>query len=321
MGALSWVGAMERSRFRFLKSLAPLLSKPRLLVAVDPMQVDEEIRIQTRDPLATIRRASRTTDLAALFAVPALLLAVGALPAGVREAYAFAYDDPTLLTAFTAHYVHFSAGHLLLNVGTYLLVAPLAYALAVASGRRRRFLVAATTFLVAFPVVLSALNLAVTRPGVSAGFSGINAAFVGYVAFALPGYVGRFGPEDADIPSPWLFFFALAGIALVAVPTTVHVLGIAVAAVLSGVLFLVPEVGVHRMAALRRWVRSPGGLELGLFGFGVVAVYPFLAFPASPIAGSSVVNLYAHLLGFALGFMATYVTEMVRLSGRVRVAT
>lgn len=277
---------------------------------------------RTRDPLGRVRHCGRPTDVAGLLVVPAVLLAVGTLPAGVRASYAFDYTDPSLLTAFTAHYVHFSATHLLANVATYLLVAPLGYTLAVASGRRRQFLIAATTFLVAFPVVVSLLNLAVPRPGISAGFSAINAAFVGYVAFALPGYVGRFGPADTELRPPWLFFFALAGIALVAVPTTVRVQAVALAAALSGILFLLraDEAGADRLVALRHWVRSPGGLELGLSGVAVLAVYPFIAFPSSPVIDGAIVNLYAHLLGFALGFMATYVTALVRSANGSRAA-
>jgi hypothetical protein len=264
------------------------------------------------DPLGTVRRRARVRDLAALAAVPLVLVVVGALPDPTRESLLFRYGDPTLVTAFTAHYVHFTAGHLLGNVALYLLVVPLAYTLAVASGERRRFAVAATTFLLAFPVVLSALNLAVPRPGVAAGFSGINAAFVGYLAVALPGYLDRFAPDRGALRSPWLFFFGLAAIALVAVQTSVRVAAVGVAAFLSGVLFLLPAVERgDRLAALFDSLRVPGGLELGLVGFVVFAAYPLVAFRSAPVVDGRVINTYAHLLGFALGYIATYVTALV----------
>ncbi len=285
-----------------------------VLVDVHGTSTTRETTARARDPVAAVRSTGRVADVVALLAVPVVLAAVGTLPEQVRVAYAFEYADPTLLTAYTSSFVHFSTTHLVANVALYLLVAPLGYLLAVASGHRRQFLVAATTFLLAFPLVLSLLNLAVPRAGVGGGFSAINAAFAGYVVFALPRYLGWFAPEDDAVRSPWLFFFALAAIAVVAVPLTVRIAGVAVAAALSGVLFLLPRSEGGRLRALKRWVASPGGLELGLFGFGVLAAYPLMAFPASPVVDGAVVNLYAHLLGFALGYMATYVTALVESS-------
>jgi hypothetical protein len=39
--------------------------------------------------------------------------------------------------------------------------------------------------------------------------------------------------------------------------------------------------------------------------------YPFVAFPSNPIGDGTVVNLYTHLLGFALGFISTYSLRIV----------
>jgi hypothetical protein len=39
----------------------------------------------------------------------------------------------------------------------------------------------------------------------------------------------------------------------------------------------------------------------------VIAVgYPVVGFPSDPAGGGSVVNLYVHLLGFCLGFIAPF---------------
>jgi hypothetical protein len=62
-----------------------------------------------------VARAS-LLDLLALAAVPAVLLAVFALPEATRRSLAFAYHDPTTLTALSAHYLHFDADHLLANL-------------------------------------------------------------------------------------------------------------------------------------------------------------------------------------------------------------
>lgn len=116
----------------------------------------------------------RASDLAVLLAVPVLLLAIFTLPESTRRSLAFAYADPTAVTAFTAHYVHLDVGHLAGNVAGYALLAGVGYALAVLGDSRRFFLTALATFLLVFPFVLSALNLAVPRDAIGFGFSGIN---------------------------------------------------------------------------------------------------------------------------------------------------
>lgn len=135
-----------------------------------------------------VARASRL-DLVALAAVPAVLLAVFALPEPTRRSLAFAYHDPTALTALSAHYVHFDPNHLLANLAGYGLLAGVGYLLAAASRRRRFFFVAFSTVCVAFPVVLSALNLAVPRRAVGFGFSGVNMAFAGLLPLFLAAFV------------------------------------------------------------------------------------------------------------------------------------
>jgi len=39
--------------------------------------------------------------------------------------------------------------------------------------------------------------------------------------------------------------------------------------------------------------------------------YPFVAFPADPFQDGAVVNLYTHLFGFAIGFIAAYTFQML----------
>jgi len=122
------------------------------------------------------RDCTSGTDRRADLALRRELLAAFALPETTRRSLAFAYADPTLPTAFAAHYVHLGVGHLARNLAGYCLLAGVGYALAVLGGSRRFFLTALATFLLAFPFVFSALNLAVPRDAIGFGFSGINMA-------------------------------------------------------------------------------------------------------------------------------------------------
>ena len=260
-----------------------------------------------------LRSAVRPVDLLAIVAVPLVLGAAFVLPEETRRSLAFSYTDPTLWTAFTANYVHLGADHLLGNVVSYALVVPLVYLLSALSGRRRRFMVAFTTFLVAFPAALSVLNLAVSRPGVTVGFSGVNMAFVGFLPIALAGFLRAHFEVDGELDLAGGLFFA--GLALVAVLSvrSLATVGVAAAAALAAVLFFlsVADLQERTRPDVRAAVQAGGYFELAAVAFVLFAGLPMVAFPVDPVVDDSIVNLYVHLLGYALGFIATYATVHV----------
>ncbi|OYR69144.1 hypothetical protein DJ79_04025 [Halorubrum ezzemoulense] len=257
----------------------------------------------------------RATDLLVLLAVPAVLLAVFALPEATRRSLAFAYADPTVPSAFAAHYVHLGTDHLLGNLVGYGLLAGVGYALAVLGGRRRLFFTSLATYLGAFPFALSALNLAVPRDAIGFGFSGINMALAGLFPILWYCYAREHFAPAASLRALPAVFFALVGwIALLALPVSTTGIGVAglaigVAGALLAVLYAAssevrfpPAVRTHAAAVASR----PGYGELLVVG-GLVAVgYPVVGFPSDPSGGGSVVNLYVHLLGFCLGFIGPF---------------
>mgnify|MGYP005849325287 CR=1 FL=1 len=257
----------------------------------------------------------RVLDLFALAIVPAVLVAVFALPDATRRSLAFSYADPTLVTAFTAHFVHLDAGHLAGNVAGYGLLAGVGYALAVLGRQRRFFFTALATFLLAFPFALSALNLAVPRNAIGFGFSGVNMALSGLLPLLLWTYAReRFFPTASVRALPAVFFPLVGWIALLALPLSTSGVGLAgiataIAGVLLGVLYAT-STGVRLPRPIRgriRTVASQSGYG-DLFVVGVVLVvgYPVVGFPPDPTGEGSVVNLYVHLLGFCLAFIGPF---------------
>lgn len=264
----------------------------------------------------------RWIDVVIVAAVPVVLGAVFAWPLELRQSLVFEYTDPSLLTGFAANFVHLDAGHLLVNVALYLLVVPIVYALSVTAGNRRQFYTVFVTVIFVFPALLSYLNLAMLRPAVGVGFSGIVMAFVGYLPVALDRYLAvQFDIEPRHTVAPALFFFSLAIIAVLSVqsviPENTTVLlgtgGLTLAALLSTLLYGLSI--VEKSDQVRQKVRTAldrtGYFELGVVGLLMCLVLPFVAFPASPSVGGTTLNLYVHLLGYALGFMVTYVTDEV----------
>lgn len=254
--------------------------------------------------------AVRLVDVACILAVPALLLAVFAMPLAARRTYVFSYTDPTVLTAFTAPYVHLELPHLLANLGVYLFVVPAVYLLSVLGGHRSRFFVAFMTFVVAFPPVLSCLNLAVARPAVGYGFSGVVMAFFGFLPVALAGHVDRRFELASELDLAGVLFFASLVLVAFLSPASPVTYGLAAAAALGVLLYGASmfERDPRFVSNVRAAAQSPGHFELSVGATVAFVAFPFVAFPAAPDAGGAIVNVYVHFLGYALGFIATYAT-------------
>lgn len=255
-----------------------------------------------------IRDGFHPADLLALSVVPAVLLAVFALPMESRRELAFDYGDPTPLTAFAANYVHLTPSHLLSNLGGYLVLGSLTYLLALSTDSRRRFYLAVTTILVVFPVPLTYLNLAVPRSGILIGFSGLLMAILGYELVELSRYLGTYFTDDFGVENAPAFFFLVT--AFVGAPHAGTTLGFVVVvaslplAVLYSLAFLLsyrPTVAGFRAAFDRQ-----GYFELSVLAVVFVFIFVWVSFPQNPVVEAGIVNVYVHLLGFCGGFISAY---------------
>lgn len=217
------------------------------------------------------------------------------------------YRAPTLLSAYASHFVHLRPGHLLTNLGAFGLLFVLGYRLAGAGDRRWLFRAAAVTYLVAFPLALSALNLALPRSRIGFGFSGIAMAFLGLLPLAMGTVLeARFPRTRAVARTPGLFMVGLAVIAWLAVPP-VGLRPILVVAIAFAALVHLPWVPtVDDVGAGIRWLVDTRRGGLVLAGFAALVLVPFAAFPSTPASGNEVTNLYSHFLGYCLGFLVPY---------------
>lgn len=260
-----------------------------------------------------LRQRFMYEDWVAIALIPLFLGAVFTLPDVTKEALALAYADPTLVTAYANHFVHFEMSHLLVNVVGYLLVVPTAYVLSVIGARRRQFFVVFLAFVIGLPLALSALNLIFARPGVGLGFSGILMAFVGYLPVAILGVADqRLRIPVGRLRSQWLFFLGLGVISLVSGPPPFN-WAIAGAAGLAGVLFLLPVVDDWEAADYRRLrhaLSRTRNIEVLLIGLVVFVGYLFVAFPGDTTGDGTIVNIYSHLLGYSLGYVTTYLAVL-----------
>ena len=255
---------------------------------------------------ARVRAAVHLLDLLAVLAVPGVLVVVFALPATTRESLALSAGSPTPVTAYTAHFVHLEAGHLAGNLAIYALVVPAAYLLAALGDYRRVFFIPFVSILVSFPFVLSGLHLVLDSSGRVLGFSGLTMAFVGMIPLFETVYLSSLGGEVRLDNAPTLFFAGVALIAARIVPSDPEGVAITLAAAAITLAYAWYARFRLRAATLRDLLDRFGEFETAV-GAGVtffVALY--FGFPADPARSGRIVGVYTHFLGYALGFVSTY---------------
>ncbi|WP_052334938.1 hypothetical protein [Halorubrum sp. AJ67] len=286
---------------------------------VEARELPASSRAQSRSRFGGIDGSRVATDALALLVVPLVMAGVFTLPTEIKRAYAFSYTEPTVVTAFTAHYVHLTLDHLVGNLTGFFLLASLAYGLSLVGGRRRLFFASMATFLIAFPFVLSGLNLAIPRNAIGFGFSGINMALFGYVAVALVTVVGDRFEADTCRYLPALFLASAGYVAVHALPVSAASVGLASVALAVAIPFG-RFAERHSTQSLRRTVAQ--ALDTPVYGelFAVSVVillgYPFVGFP-TPTPGGPRVNIYIHFLGYALAYTVVYVSLLADRSDRL----
>ncbi|WP_348608928.1 rhomboid family intramembrane serine protease [Halobaculum rarum] len=258
--------------------------------------------------------AETRTDIALLVLPAVAMVLVYPLPEQVKRSFALTYTDPTLATAFTAHFVHLGGEHLVANLIAYLLVVGVTYQLARIQRALPQFRVLFVATLAAVPFALSGLNVALVRPRVGFGFSGVLAGFFGVLSLTLSGYVRR--GIRVDLSREWDSLPYFADLSLIGVVLLWRAPGTWVVALTAGVVTVWYTGRLY--ASLSRteplwhdWVLRPGYAELGVLGGVLVLAFPIFAFLPTGGGDSSVVNFYAHFLGFSLTAIAGYLLPPV----------
>jgi len=257
-------------------------------------------------------------DVAFLVYIPAALVGVFLLPMELRRELALRYMEPSVRTMYAAHFVHFDFLHLVSNLLVYLLVVPFSLAVSVWSGRRRRFYVVAVTILLAFPLILSGLNVLFPRPRIGMGFSGLNLAFVGYLPHVL---ADRFEAEHPEWERSRAALLALAffvGTGIVTVRVVASIRGaprIGIGwALAAGIGSFAAAAGLTRpvVSCLRSQGITGGSIPpLVALGSLLFVLLMIVGFPEASATGGSVVNVFLHLLGFSFGYIVPYTAFQV----------
>jgi len=276
-------------------------------------------------PLTAARWWYRTTTaplaeqwllLAALPAMLALswLLGIGDGLGFSLAADSLVADSRTLLTAFTANYVHVSGRHLFDNLLNFWVTLFGLYPLVAIAGWERQFRRTAISYLVVVPFCIAWVTLATlgqVTDQTSVGFSGIVAAFLGLVPVVLVAA----GSEvtDGEIDPAWSVVPFFASLAVIfAVPSVWYFPAQPLVAVGCGGFALVA-------GGLLWWLEPPQDVLDSLRGLPpdyLLALLIGATVFVFGVVGALVIvplgtNVWGHLTGYVAGFLLPYLGYVI----------
>jgi len=258
--------------------------------------------------LSRLRGEAKQVDVV-LAIIPLLLVAVFLFPLETRRAFVFDYQNPTVMTAFSAHYVHLSISHLISNLIACTIFLLLAYLLVLSNGVRGQLYTELFVILFIFPVLLSYLNLAIPRSAVGYGFSGLNMALLGYIAVEFTRYTGNYYLESIGVEDAIFSFLVLTTFVSAVYARMYRIalfLTVASSVFALGYLVFADWSWRELYPALIHSLELRGYIELAVFTILIIIGYTSTAF-FNPVLEAGVTNVYIHFLGFCIGFINSYV--------------
>ena len=252
--------------------------------------------------------------------LPAMLVSLWLVPPVDGPGFSLAVDslfeDPrTLSTAFTANYMHASSRHLFDNLLNFWITLFGIYPLVSIAGWHREFRLSTAVYLLVGPFVIAWLTLqtlGVLTDQPSVGFSGIVAAFLGFLPVVLVAAASEV--TDGEVDAAWAAVPFLCSLAVVfAVPSvsyfpvqpTVVVALVVCGLTIAGVLLWADP--PRRLGQYNRRlapdVRLAFLIGATVFVFGVAGALLFVR-PGT--------NVWGHLAGYLVGFTVPYLGFVVR---------
>ncbi|MFW6321577.1 MAG: hypothetical protein ACOC0Z_06960 [Halohasta sp.] len=259
---------------------------------------------------------------AMLGGVPGVLTLLWLLPLGDGLAFSLAADSifesrETFRSAFTANYVHVDGRHLFDNLVNFWVTLFAIYPLVSIARWGRQFRLAAASYLLVAPFVIAWLTLAILGPFTdkpSVGFSGITAAFLGFLPVVLAAAAHEV--TDGTIETSWAvvpfslslaIVFGLPSVPYFPVPPLVAG-GLAVSGLaVGGVLWR--RQSWRRLRAYNR--RLPPDERLAFLIGATVFVFGVLGALVVVPGGT---NVWGHLAGYIVGFTVPYLGFVMRPS-------
>ncbi len=255
-------------------------------------------------------------DVLLVAGIVAVLTTVTVLvPPSLQDQLALRPADPQWYTLLTAAYTHVSFDHLQGNLMGYLLAVSYVYWLCLYLERRQWFWQTTLGLLVITPFVVNSANVLLYGThlpeidGVARGFSGVVAAFVGFLLVSFTAAIREAHTTQlAQVVGVGLTLLLLLLIDTVYART---VRPIVAGLVIFGICIQAAPVLYHRDWETLVQTRSREQLLFQIAGSGlivvVLAILTLQMFPAEVVVDNSFVNIFAHGIGFTVGIAVSAV--------------
>jgi hypothetical protein len=254
-------------------------------------------------------------DLLGLGGVAVFLIVIHMfLPAGLQEQFAFDRSLARPETLLTAAYLHIDNQHLTNNLSGYTAVAVYTYILCLAAGERRWFWLTTLAMLTLVPMLVNVSSMVIWQAAYagdlppSRGFSGVVAAFGGFLAIALLIMLRQVYTRLTVYYIGQFLLLVVLGELLVIYADSPPVVGGALTLFAIGLT----GVGIGRHAQpdavpqeQDEWISLIGAaLEVGLVVL-MLSLLVYGLFPTTLVEGGSVTNIFAHLAGLVWGVIVS----------------
>lgn len=249
-------------------------------------------------------------DLLLIVSIVAVLTVVHVLvPPFLQDQLALRPADPQWYTLLTAAYTHASFDHLKGNLIGYLLAVCYVYWLCLYLECRQWFWQTTLGLLVITPLVVNSANVLLYGTylpeinGVTRGFSGVVAAFVGFLLISFTAAIRE--AHTAQLAQAIGVGLILLLLLLIDTMYAKTLRPIVAGLVVFGICIQAASVLYHRDWDTLVQTRSREQLIFQIVGGGlivlVLAILTLQMFPAELVVNNSFVNIFAHGIGFIIG--------------------
>lgn len=234
----------------------------------------------------------------AFAAIPITLLLISVLPPQMKSSMVLHLESPTIWQAYLTNFIHAGFHHLMNNVVSYLFIMMVLLPLSVLADWKRELLYASLFFLIGVPFLVSYYSistLAETPVETVVGFSGVGAAFLGFIPVALFAYLHNEVSQTIRLNQ---------SLCLVALELALVLYSWSSLSVSSVLLFVLGTLGVGLLYWQTRGEWSTVLEDNAKIFLVVVTVLVFFSVPFQILVDVDAgTNVYGHFIGFVAGFL------------------
>lgn len=247
--------------------------------------------------------------------VPIVLIFVFMLPSTITDQFFWNPQNPTLISAFMSHYSHANLEHLLGNVMIYLLIVFLIFNIEASKNTFRKM---STMIFLAFPFLLSYTAMLLSPMG-GLGFSGLGAAFLGYLPYSAYNYIKK--KQKIPLTSSFMMLVLLLNFSLMIM--TWNNISIDVYIMVFAGILLMLYTCRKGLASIINLVRKEGKkLNKNRFFYSYSTIIALLVFvfsfalpllvPQNTVQDGQNTNILVHYLGYCFAIALVSILEVAK---------